>query len=254
MIPHRDGAVRCATNANSYWFADNIRDSGTGALRAERRANPLSAELLVHNKVTQYLYCFFFIIWQDWKSNTETEIYVILTKFSSLTALKFSKISYPYIERYEFYTILKIQELSDLRARMCFETLPVSQLGYYRYSAVFGMMFNLTAQNRRPFCVQQFLWCFKSTPLDLLTSCWRPIHSLSAGYHCWCTVFVSDLCPLGAMAGKVALITGAAKGLGKEFCRVLLNKGARVSQQVRYTTNHNAPSQPRRKCNGTFRS
>ena len=31
------------------------------------------------------------------------------------------------------------------------------------------------------------------------------------------------------MAGKVALITGAAKGLGKEFCRVLLNKGARVS-------------------------
>ena len=26
------GAVRCATNANSYWFADNIRDSGTGAL------------------------------------------------------------------------------------------------------------------------------------------------------------------------------------------------------------------------------
>ena len=27
------GTVRCATNANSYWFADNIRDSGTGALQ-----------------------------------------------------------------------------------------------------------------------------------------------------------------------------------------------------------------------------
>ena len=29
------GAVRCATNANLYWFADTIRDSGTGALAVE---------------------------------------------------------------------------------------------------------------------------------------------------------------------------------------------------------------------------
>ena len=32
-----------------------------------------------------------------------------------------------------------------------------------------------------------------------------------------------------SISGKVALITGASKGLGKEFCRVLLDKGAKVS-------------------------
>ena len=34
------------------------------------------------------------------------------------------KISCPYIERYDFYTKLKFQELLDLRAHMCFAMAP----------------------------------------------------------------------------------------------------------------------------------
>ena len=42
-------------------------------------------------------------------------------------SLKFhTKISYPYIQRYDFYTTLKLEELLDLRAHTCFETPPRS--------------------------------------------------------------------------------------------------------------------------------
>ena len=35
------------------------------------------------------------------------------------------KISYPYIERYDFYAALKFQELLDLRAHTCFWNAPL---------------------------------------------------------------------------------------------------------------------------------
>ena len=39
------------------------------------------------------------------------------------------KISYPYIERYEFYTTLKFEELLDLRAHMRFWNAPLDTFG-----------------------------------------------------------------------------------------------------------------------------
>ena len=42
------------------------------------------------------------------------------------------KISYPYIERYDFYTTWKFQELLDLRAHTCFWNAPSDKCNYCR--------------------------------------------------------------------------------------------------------------------------
>ena len=58
------------------------------------------------------------------------------------------KISYPYIERWWFHTMLKIQELLDLRARKCFWNGPLAAICFgrvrkFRNSVNVGMMTSL---------------------------------------------------------------------------------------------------------------